>query len=79
MSGIRYIVRTTTEQAGLRDLLAQAFAPVCLRPPISLSSRLHCYASAPLRRLSFAPIGAQRPALRPRCRTGVRARHLLSP
>ena len=79
MSGIRYIVRTTTEQAGLRDLLAQAFAPVCLRPPISLSSRLHRYASAPLRRLSFARICTQRPAPRPRLRTWVSSRNLLSP
>lgn len=79
MSRIQYIVRITTEQAGLQDLLAQAFAPVRLRPPISLSSRLHRYASAALRRLSFARIPAQRPAPRPWCRTGVRSRRLLSP
>lgn len=79
MSRFRYIVRITTEQAGLEDLLAQAFAPVCLRPPISLSSRLHRYASAALRRLSFARIGAQRPAARLRCRRSVRSRNLLSP
>lgn len=79
MSGFRYIVGTTTEQAGLQDLLAQAFAHVCLRPPISLSSRLHRYASAALRRLSFARIPAQRPAPRLRRRRAVRSRRLLSP
>jgi hypothetical protein len=79
MSRIRYIVRITTEQAGLQDLLAQAFAPVRLGPRISLSSGLHRYASAPLRRLSFARIGAQRPAPRPLCRRSVRSRNLLSP
>ena len=79
MSRIRYIVRITTEQAGLQDLLAQAFAPVCLGPRISLSSRLHRYASAALRRGSFARIGAQRPAPRPRLRSAVRSRNLLSP
>ena len=79
MSGIRYIVGITSEQAGLQDLLAQAFAPVCLRPRISLSSRLHRYASAALRRGSFARIGAQRPAPRPLCRRSVRSRRLLSP
>jgi hypothetical protein len=79
MSRIRYIVGMLTEQAGLQDLLTQAFAHVCLRPRISLSSGLHRYASTPLRRLSFARIGAQRPAPRPLCRRSVRSRNLLSP
>lgn len=79
MSRFRYIVRITTEQAGLEDLLAQAFAHVCLRPLISLSSRLHRYASAALRRLSFARIYTQRPSPRSRLRSWVRSRNLLSP